>query len=66
MALCFHKGVAPCLGDVGGAKGKSAVEVYDPVTDTWMSKAPMPTARYGLDAVVDPRLKTQYASRNRQ
>jgi RNA polymerase sigma factor (sigma-70 family) len=32
-------------GDTGPAKVLSAVEVYDPKTDTWMKKADMPIAR---------------------
>ena len=35
-------------------KPLSTVEAYDPVTDTWTSKAEMPTPRYGLSiSVVD-------------
>ncbi len=30
----------------------SVVEVYDPVTDTWSTKAPMPTPRHGLAVAV--------------
>ncbi|MHC4165419.1 MAG: LamG-like jellyroll fold domain-containing protein [Planctomycetota bacterium] len=36
----------------GGAPGERATEVYDPAKDTWTAKAPMPTGRYCLDAVV--------------
>jgi N-acetylneuraminic acid mutarotase len=32
--------------------GLSTVEAYDPATDTWTTKAPMPTARQGLAAAV--------------
>ena len=32
--------------------GLSVVEEYDPITDTWVRKADMPTARVGLSAVV--------------
>jgi N-acetylneuraminic acid mutarotase len=46
----------------------SAVEAYDPATDTWSKKADMPTARYWLAAcVVDGRIyvsggKTEWGS----
>jgi N-acetylneuraminic acid mutarotase len=32
----------------------NTVEAYDPVTDTWTQKSPMPTARWGLAAVQGP------------
>ncbi len=35
-----------------GSPGLSAVEEYDPATDTWTTKANMPTARAGLSACV--------------
>jgi N-acetylneuraminic acid mutarotase len=34
-------------GGIGHADGIAALEAYDPATDTWTSKAPMPTARAG-------------------
>jgi N-acetylneuraminic acid mutarotase len=35
----------------------NANEVYDPETDTWETRAPMPTARYGFEAnVVDGKI----------
>jgi N-acetylneuraminic acid mutarotase len=38
-------------------QGISAVEEYDPGTDTWTTKAPMPTPRAGLDvSVVDGKI----------
>jgi N-acetylneuraminic acid mutarotase len=36
----------------GGETPSSAVEAYDPATDTWTTKAPMPTARMFLAAGV--------------
>jgi N-acetylneuraminic acid mutarotase len=36
----------------GGTKATAANESYDPATDTWTSRAPMPTARYGNAAAV--------------
>ena len=50
---------------IGGTKGKEGniywglnkVEAYDPVAGTWTTKAPMPTARYGLStSVVDGKI----------
>lgn len=44
---------------VGGAAGPdlSVVEAYDPVSDTWATKAPMPTPRsYLATGVIDGRL----------
>jgi N-acetylneuraminic acid mutarotase len=38
-------------GSVGLANVTSAVQVYDPSSNTWGVAAPMPTARYGLAAV---------------
>lgn len=32
----------------------NTVEEYDPATDTWTTKAPMPTRRFGLTAVATP------------
>ena len=36
----------------GNALITTANEVYDPFTDTWETKAPMPTARHGLTASI--------------
>jgi len=34
---------------IGGSQPQSkAVEEYDPATDTWTTKSPIPTARWGL------------------
>ena len=42
---------------VGNVEVLSAVEAYDPATDTWTTKADMPTARFVLAAcVVDGRI----------
>ena len=38
-------------GESGGAFGYNVVEVYDPLSNSWTTKAPMPTARYGLQAL---------------
>lgn len=39
------------------ASGSSAVEVYDPATNAWTTKAPMPTARFGMALeVVDGKI----------
>jgi N-acetylneuraminic acid mutarotase len=43
-------GVDP--SDNGNALITTANEVYDPFTDTWETKAPMPTPRHGLTASV--------------
>jgi N-acetylneuraminic acid mutarotase len=40
------------VGEEGEYEPTSAVEVYDPVTDTWTKKKSMPTARYGLATCV--------------
>jgi len=37
---------------VGGKNGDSALEIYDPQSDSWSKGPDMPTARYGLAAVV--------------
>jgi hypothetical protein len=40
---------------VGGTKPSvilNTVEAYDPLTNTWTPKAPMPTARYNFGAGV--------------
>ena len=34
--------------------GLSAVEAYDPTTDTWIAMAPMPTPRHALTATLGP------------
>jgi N-acetylneuraminic acid mutarotase len=45
-------GGAP-MGAQGGLQaGVSTVEEYDPATDTWTTKADMPTARFGLSTSV--------------
>jgi hypothetical protein len=41
------------MGGLGGATGTDVfakVEVYNPSTNTWATKAFMPTARYGFGA----------------
>jgi len=54
------------VGEVGEYEPTSAVEMYDPATDTWTKKKSMPTARYGLaTSVVDGKIyaiggSTQY------
>lgn len=43
----------------GGRQGSSVLNdvwVYDPVTDSWSARAPMPTARAGMGAAWVPRL----------
>jgi Kelch motif len=47
-----------CIGGMTGFDGDTgfnatgATEVYDPTTDTWETKAPMPTPRFNLRATV--------------
>jgi hypothetical protein len=50
-------GLVPGFGN-GGLKGTSATEVYDPATDTWTAKSPMPTPRGWLhdNAVVNGQI----------
>ena len=64
-AIAVVDGKIYVIGGVGGVAGEtvqdnrplSAVEVYDPATDTWTTKADMPTARYFPAAcVVDGRI----------
>jgi len=66
MARMLGSGSAACVVDgqiyvIGGAFGGdtilSAVEAYDPATDTWTSRADIPTERYSPGiAVVDGRI----------
>ena len=55
-----NMGVATIDGIIyvaGGSNGESIVEAYDPVSDTWETKAPLPTARlYIATGVIDGRL----------
>lgn len=46
-------GTSGTVGD-GAALALNTVEAYDPATNTWSARAPMPTARYGLAAVSGP------------
>jgi N-acetylneuraminic acid mutarotase len=45
-------GVAEGVG--GSVSLKNTVEVYDPVTNSWSTAAPMPTARDGMTAAAGP------------
>jgi N-acetylneuraminic acid mutarotase len=58
--------IGGALAGVSGANsGLSTVEEYDPATDTWTTKAHMPTARFGLAAgVVDGRIYAFGGARN--
>ncbi|MDP8911655.1 MAG: hypothetical protein M3M94_06285, partial [Actinomycetota bacterium] len=38
------------IGGEGGGKVFNTVEAYDPVSNTWRSLTPMPTARHGIQA----------------
>jgi N-acetylneuraminic acid mutarotase len=38
------------IGGFNNGIALATVEAYDPVSNTWVAKAPMPTARYGLAA----------------
>ena len=40
------------MGGDNGSAYLATVEAYDPAADTWTTRAPMPTARYGPNAVV--------------
>jgi hypothetical protein len=40
------------LGNASGGNPTNVTEVYDPSTDSWTTKAPMPTARFSLQANV--------------
>jgi N-acetylneuraminic acid mutarotase len=54
LATCVLDGKIYAIGGSIGSSsswpGLPTVEMYDPVTDTWTTKAPMPTARWGLCA----------------
>ncbi|MCA9567067.1 MAG: hypothetical protein KC656_04455, partial [Myxococcales bacterium] len=52
-AVVVHDGSVLVLGGQDTTGPLSAVERYDPVTDTWQSLAPLPTARSGHGAVWD-------------
>jgi len=57
-SACLVNGIIYVMGGVymlpGDAVGRllNVVEAYDPATDTWTTKAPMPTARFALSTVV--------------
>jgi len=60
-AIAVVDGIIYVIGGYGSKAGGilifSAVEAYDPATDTWTTKADMPTARQNLAAcVVDGRI----------
>ncbi len=57
LAVVSFEGKIYCIGgdlggDVIGGNPTNVTEVYDPVTDSWTTKAPMPTARFSLQANV--------------
>jgi N-acetylneuraminic acid mutarotase len=58
FAISVYQDKVYCIGGTAGYSGSSgyeftgANEVYDPATDTWETKAPMPTARDVLQANV--------------
>ena len=41
-----------CIGGINNSTVLSTVQAYDPVTDTWETKANMPTATYELTSSV--------------
>jgi N-acetylneuraminic acid mutarotase len=50
-------GATPYWGTSGDRRLLNVLEVYDPATDTWTTKAPMPTARDGCQGgVIDGKL----------
>jgi N-acetylneuraminic acid mutarotase len=62
MAAGVRKGLVYVAGGTrfighGGTETPGTLEVYDPKTDTWITKAPMPTGRGGAaSGVLDGRL----------
>jgi len=53
LSTCVVGGKIYAIGGAGPTyEALSAVEVYDPATDTWTTKSPMPTARQNLTASV--------------
>ena len=57
FAIGAYKNKIYCIGGITGIDDKGwrvtgVNEVYDPSTDTWETKAPMPTARWALQANV--------------
>jgi hypothetical protein len=57
-AATGHDGVVYAIGGIHTFYSEDhtlgAVEAYDPATDTWESRAPMPTPRWGAAAVTAP------------
>jgi N-acetylneuraminic acid mutarotase len=64
FAIAVYKNKIYCIGGESGydPEGLGGIytevnEVYDPATDTWETKAPIPTARYGMCVnVVDGKI----------
>jgi N-acetylneuraminic acid mutarotase len=52
FALATHQNKIYCIGGRTNSGPSAANEVYDPVSDSWQSRAEMPTPRHGLDANV--------------
>jgi N-acetylneuraminic acid mutarotase len=61
FAIAVHKNKIYCIGgevnDTSGMYFTGVNEVYDPATDTWETKASLPTPRFGMCAnVVDGKI----------